>query len=348
MLHCVGKIFKSGNVDMLLDTLVISSENEQNLKDSYSYIWQRNHFEKYKLGFPISNAVKIKENYLITDNENKLWLYDETLTLIENFNPELSTNLDGGLIQNINSYYLLMSKGRIANKVYYVFDMEQKKDVFQSNLLIRGLSNLFIVKDKYESETQNIKVYDLDANLLWSQDLIEFGNFKVFRHHDIGGNYLLLTNDNKSLFFNLITGELLWQSEDYLLKQAKSNYNGDKLIAFNQGYVEYDLRTGQRKIEQDVRQRYDDFGRGGSPYFWDSKNIIITIPGRRNKIYFYDIEKDEMIYIHEEKDAKPYLTAKPIIFHEGHLFVKDFNDTLFVYKLEEGLANKLERNKTHI
>jgi len=330
------------------DIISFSAKNRKDRNSSVSYVWIENELKQIKIGFAIIGAVKIMDQILVTDDQSRLWVLDSQLNIIEKILPDYFSNLPDSIIKNFDENYLIADKGDVFNRDYTLFQYNNLKEVFRTDHVMKGFANSFMILEMIDmSYSGVIKLYNLNADLIWEQNLLDYIELKLISIKEvIGHSFVVINGDNKSISICFKTGELLWKSDDYLLRVSKSNYKGDKFISFNQGYVEYDLRTGQRKIEQDVRQRYDDFGRGGSPSFWQSDEMIVTIPGRQNKIYFYDIVQDEMIYIYEEKEAKPYLSASPIYYHEGHLFVKDFNDTLFVYELEEGLANKLEGNKT--
>jgi len=350
MLKFKEKIEGINKASFDFEVISFSAKNRQDSNASGSYLWRENALIKIKVGFAIIGAAEVSNQILVTDDKSNLWLLDRQFNLKKNILPDHRSDLPSNLIKGAKDDYIIAYKGNIFNKEYTLFKYSNLKEVFRTDHIMKGFYNSFMILEMRDmSYSGVIKLYNLNADLLWEQNLLDYIDLKLINIKEvIGHSFVIKNGENKSISICFKTGELLWKSDDYLLGVSKSNYKGDKFISFNQGYVEYDLRTGQRKIEQDVRQRYDDFGRGGSPSFWQSDEMIVTIPGRQNKIYFYDIVQDEMIYIHEEKEAKPYLSASPIYYHEGHLFVKDFNDTLFVYELEEGLANKLERNKTHI
>ena len=321
--------------------------------NSYVRLWNyENQFHYRKdFDFEITNYMEVGSKYFVTDDEHNCYVSNnQDLSGLKFYTKDFYVNLSNAAIIDDSCYavgynYYSESGSKKWNKI---ISLGNNKEIYKSDNQLYILNNLIIEKDlnKNENRPSFISCMNLkDQKLLWNYDLMQQGYYSSFKIKAIDDRYLLIYTNLFSSFFELKTGKLLWQSEDFLLGYSKSNFNGDKLIAFSRGYVEFDLNTGKRKIERNIRDKYPEF-RSGTPAFWQSGDLIITVETKTNKIYFYDIDQDEMIYIYEEKEAKPYLSAKPIFYHDRHLFVKDFNDTLFVYELEEGLANKLEGNKT--
>jgi len=348
MLSLSEKI-KNVEVDSLkYGTLFFGTDNKRNKEDSVFYIWRDKKLERFLIGFPIISAVKIERQIIVTDDESKLWLLNEDFKIISKIVPDQFSNISTNLLLGKNKRFIITDNGDVFNSEYTLFKLNSLKEIFKTKHLMRSLSNSFLVLEKENmSYTGIVELYDLEANILWKKNLNDYFRYTPSIFTEIGGKYLLITNhDYVSLYFDLMTGELLWKSDDLLLRFAKPNYDGKKLISFNQGYVEFDIKTGERRIDRNAREKYPEFG-SDSPYFWHSGDVIITVDSRRNKIYFYDIIHDEMIYVHEEIEAKPYLTAQPIYYHDGHVFVKTFDtNILFVYEVDKLLKDKLEKQTT--
>ena len=342
-LHNFRRLFKGS------ENVVFSFESEVEDR-SFVRFWNRkNQFHVSKnLNFEIDNYKEFGSQYYVTDDEHNCYVSkNQYLSELKVYSKDFFIALSHFGIINEDCYSLGYSySDDYAKKYYKVINLKNDKEIYKSKNQLHILGGYIIERLPLDSKnkTKVISCRNLiDHQMIWEYDLWQHGSFSSFAIKKIDNNYIIVYTDLFKFYFNLKTGELVWKSDDYLLRYAKPNYNGQKLISFNQGYVEFDLKTGERKIDRNARDKYPNFG-SGSPYFWHSGDVIITVDSRKNRIYFYDIIQDEMIYVHEEKEAKPYLTAKPIYYHDGHVFVKTFDtNILFVYEVDKLLKDKLEK-----
>ena len=338
-INCIGNSFLNRG------ELFFGSEEEPN---NYKLLkWDKGNFKHISFDFEITGIIKCKnQRYITSDEDGQLRLLDKDYNTIDDNLSNYESILSDSYVEERKAEVITVWKGNIINRTFALMNLNDFNVINETRGSLINLSSVFVTFDRNDSgaHTGKISCFDsTDGNKLWHTNLSELNDFLLPRIVEIQSNFIKFSFDKVTLLLGLKSGRTLWKSDDSLFKYSKPNRDNDKLISFNMGYVEFDLETGQRKIDRRVYPEYEDFGRGGTPWFWESRGIIITVPGRTNKIYFYDTQNDEFIYIHEETEAKPYLAAKPILYHDGHLFVKDFDNKLFVYEVDRNLAARLDK-----
>ncbi|HIE46000.1 MAG TPA: hypothetical protein EYP87_07560 [Flavobacteriaceae bacterium] len=245
--------------------------------------------------------------------------------------------------QNFNDKYLLFSKGRIGNRSYGVYNLENKKNLWEQP----NLKGAILIKDFVFSKNINETILNLHkketGEILWHLDLSkEFGTLKISHFIGVCKSVLIIgigaTTDveNYLVGIDTKTANILWQ-----VKTIPNFYQIDdktnSIVTIVEGFERRDLFSGK------VLDRFTDNTIFGIDLFSSQRNnfvqaedYLITTDWRKGKIGAFNTVTHKFDWMHEEKGVS-FPVGSPMIYKAPYLFVQDNKHTLHIFEKQENI-----------
>jgi len=323
------------------------------LKDGRVFIFGEDSDDPWHYIFSDGSLKKIEKNIewdeaLLLDNDEILFCDDHSNIYISigDFNSAKFLFNNFYLITDYDNraqkYFLLKSKHEVK---YSICSFKNLKPLWGSYKLTSIIDEFIYTSEKYQpgENPKNVfsRVDPIDGSLIWKLDFSEIIDTGTIRFFDVRNDLLFIkpSSSTYTMAFGVSnsTGKVLWKVDDRNMRHFQIHHSKDKLIALHHYYEERDLHTGEVIFQHKDEKLFEDFyPRQGNLKFCQVGQYIVTVVPRKNKIYAYNMDTNEFDWIYTDSNVKSFLPAVKINFCSNHLFIRDDDDKVNIYKLDEG------------
>jgi|GEM_PF-2976591 len=310
--------------------------------DPWHYIFSNGSLNKFEKNIEWEEA-------LLLDNDEILFCDDDSNIYISSGDFVSSKYL-------FNNFYLINNNDNRAQKYFMlqckendskssIFSFKDLKQLWNSYKYTSIIDEFVYTSEEYKPrenpKNKFNRVDPIDGSLILKIEINESIDFKTVRFFDVRNDLLFIkpSTSESTLAFGISnsTGKVLWKVDDRNMRHFQIHHSEDKLIALHHYYEERDLHTGEVIYQHKDEKLFEDFyPRQGNLKFCQVGKYIVTVVPRKNKIYAYNMDTNEFDWIYTDSNVKSFLPAVKINFCSNHLFIRDDDDKVNIYKLDEG------------